>query len=35
MDKKIIWVVGFRIDERFKVTPATKAILKINYTPAK
>jgi tRNA(Ile)-lysidine synthase len=35
MDKKIIWVVGFRIDERFKVTRATKAILKINYTPAK
>lgn len=29
MDKKIIWVIGMRIDERFKVTPNTKQILKI------
>lgn len=29
MDKKIIWVVGKRIDERFKVTDNTKEILKI------
>ena len=29
MDKKLIWVVGFRIDERFKVTEATKRILRI------
>ncbi|HEY4149849.1 MAG TPA: tRNA lysidine(34) synthetase TilS [Chitinophagaceae bacterium] len=29
MNKKIIWVVGHRIDERFKITPATKEILKI------
>ncbi len=31
MDKKIIWVVGMRIDDRFKITPATKNILTINY----
>ncbi|MDP4149488.1 MAG: tRNA lysidine(34) synthetase TilS, partial [Bacteroidota bacterium] len=29
MDKKVIWVVGHRIDDRFKVTPATRQILKI------
>ena len=27
--KSIIWLVGYRIDERVKVTPATKRILKI------
>lgn len=31
MDKKIIWVVGRRIDDRFKITPATKIILTVNY----
>ena len=31
MDKKIIWVVGKRIDERFKVTEKTKSVLKISY----
>ena len=31
MDKKIIWVVGKRIDERFKVTEKTKSVLKIVY----
>ena len=29
MNKKIIWVVGMRIDERFKVTDKTKTVLKI------
>ena len=29
MNKKIIWVVGYRIDERFKVTPSAKKILQI------
>src|SRR6202000_2940868 len=29
MDKKIIWVVGYRIDDRFKVEPGTKTVLKI------
>jgi len=33
MDKKIIWVVGNRIDERFKVTDQTKNGLKISYLP--
>tara|TARA_R110000850_G_scaffold150497_1_gene273182 strand:- start:78341 stop:79663 length:1323 start_codon:yes stop_codon:yes gene_type:complete len=28
-DEKIIWVVGMRADDRFKVTPKTKNILKI------
>ncbi|HET9825061.1 MAG TPA: tRNA lysidine(34) synthetase TilS [Chitinophagaceae bacterium] len=28
-NKKIIWVVGFRIDDRFKITNKTKKILKI------
>jgi tRNA(Ile)-lysidine synthase len=30
MDKKIIWVVGMRIDDRFKLTDSTKNILKIS-----
>ncbi|MFI5151739.1 MAG: tRNA lysidine(34) synthetase TilS [Chitinophagales bacterium] len=29
MDQKIIWIIGWRIDDRFKVTPSTKQILKI------
>ena len=29
MDKKIIWVAGMRIDERFKMTEKTKEVLKI------
>jgi len=33
MDKKIIWVIGKRIDERFKVTEKTKSVLKISYLP--
>jgi tRNA(Ile)-lysidine synthase len=31
MDKKIIWVVGQRIDDRFKVTDTTTTLLKIHY----
>lgn len=27
---KIIWIIGYRIDERFKITDLTKNILKIN-----
>lgn len=26
---EIIWVTGFRIDERFKITPKTKSVLKL------
>ena len=32
MDKKIIWVVGHRIDERFKVTNTTDKILRITFS---
>jgi tRNA(Ile)-lysidine synthase len=28
-DKKILWIAGYRIDERFKVTEKTKSVLKI------
>lgn len=27
MDKKIIWVIGYRIDDRFKLTPVSKHLL--------
>lgn len=30
MNKKIIWIVGLRIDDRFKITDKTKKILKIS-----
>ena len=30
-NKKIIWVVGMRIDERFRITDKTKNILLITY----
>ncbi|MEO7305975.1 MAG: tRNA lysidine(34) synthetase TilS [Ferruginibacter sp.] len=33
MDKKIIWVVGLRIDDRFKITDKTKDILEVTYLP--
>ena len=32
MDKKIIWIVGHRIDDRFKVTDKTKNILRLSLT---
>ena len=31
MNKKIIWVVGKRIDDRFKITDQTKEIMKLSY----
>lgn len=31
MDKKIIWIVGYRIDDRFKITDATLSVLKIEF----
>lgn len=33
-NKKIIWVVGLRIDDRFKITDGTKDILQIMLSPA-
>lgn len=30
MDKKILWIVGRRIDNRFKITPKTKTLLVFN-----
>jgi tRNA(Ile)-lysidine synthase len=31
MNKKIIWVIGHRIDDRFKITASSKEILKISF----
>jgi tRNA(Ile)-lysidine synthase len=30
-NKRIIWIVGKRIDDRFKVTPRTTNVLKISF----
>ncbi|AEW00413.1 tRNA lysidine(34) synthetase TilS [Niastella koreensis] len=31
-NKKILWVVGLRIDDRFKITGSTKQVLRIQFT---
>jgi tRNA(Ile)-lysidine synthase len=33
MNKKILWVIGYRIDDRFKITNSTKEVFKICFTP--
>jgi len=33
MNKKILWVIGHRIDDRFKLSNTTKGILKISFKP--
>jgi len=31
--EKIVWVIGIRIDERFKVKDKTQGAIRIAYTP--
>lgn len=31
MNKKILWIVGYRIDERFKITSGTKEVLRLTW----
>ena len=33
-DNRIVWVIGYRIDNRFKITPATSSAVKLSYLPA-
>lgn len=33
-NKKIIWIINYRIDDRFKLSASTKEILNITFTPA-
>ena len=32
-DRRILWVVGMRIDDRFKVTPSTRQTLRLEWKP--
>lgn len=32
-DEKIVWVIGYRMDDHFKVTKSTEKILKISFNP--
>ena len=33
-DNRIVWVIGYRIDNRFKITPASTAAVKLTFSPA-
>ena len=33
-DNRIVWVIGYRIDNRFKLTPATNSAVKLNHLPS-
>jgi len=33
MGRKIVWVVGMRIDDRFRLGPGTKAVLRLEWEP--
>ena len=33
-DKKVLWIAGYRIDERFKIKPDSTKILKVAFSPA-
>jgi tRNA(Ile)-lysidine synthase len=33
-EKQVLWLVGYRIDERVKVTPATKKLLRLTFKRA-
>jgi tRNA(Ile)-lysidine synthase len=32
-NKRIVWIVGMRIDDRFKITDTTQTVIKIEFTP--
>jgi tRNA(Ile)-lysidine synthase len=34
-DKKILWIIGQRIDDRFKISEKTKQVLQISFHNAK
>ena len=33
-DHDIVWIVGYRLDDRYKITPRTRRVLQITVTPA-
>jgi tRNA(Ile)-lysidine synthase len=34
MDKKIVWVVGWRIDDRWRLGPGTREVVRIEFNPS-
>jgi tRNA(Ile)-lysidine synthase len=33
-EENIVWIIGYRIDNRFKITPKTKMVFQIEYLPS-